>query len=507
MFKHALTQEVVYNGLLKKERQEIHEQIAQVMESVFRDRLSEFYETLAFHFARGQSVVKAVDYLVKSGEKSLARYAVEEAHQYFRKAFDILAPKDEKTEADKVILIDIINSWGYAYYYRGDFKEFINLLNSYEDVAESMHDKAKAGMFYAWFGISLFMAGKSKDSYEYLCKALELGESSGNQKVIGYACAWLTWTCAELGFFTEGISFGERAQKIAKLFPSDQYLFFKSLSALSYIDYMKGEAKKVFERAKRLSDYGERNSNNRSKVFGHWVNSWGYALTGDFDSTKKCCEKAIEVALDPFYSQMPKFMIGYTHLHRGRFQEAEGILHSLLKFCEPRAIGELSELSYLNLGPALIAKGRMKQGLRMLEDAQQTLVRNQRRGWYAVSEHILGSVYSQIATGPTPAFSVMAKNISFLVKNVPLAGKKAEEHFNKAIEILREIGAKGFLGGAYLDLGLFYKARKKTQQARECISEAINIFEKCEAIVYLKQAREALESLRIEPENRRISEK
>ena len=33
MFKHALTQEVVYNGLLKKERREIHEQIALVMES------------------------------------------------------------------------------------------------------------------------------------------------------------------------------------------------------------------------------------------------------------------------------------------------------------------------------------------------------------------------------------------------------------------------------------------------------------------------------------------
>jgi class 3 adenylate cyclase len=43
MFKHPLTQEVVYNGLLKKERQEIHEQIALVMESVFQDRLPEIY--------------------------------------------------------------------------------------------------------------------------------------------------------------------------------------------------------------------------------------------------------------------------------------------------------------------------------------------------------------------------------------------------------------------------------------------------------------------------------
>ena len=46
MFKHPLTQEVVYNGVLKKERQEIHEQIALVIESVFQDRLPEFYEPL-----------------------------------------------------------------------------------------------------------------------------------------------------------------------------------------------------------------------------------------------------------------------------------------------------------------------------------------------------------------------------------------------------------------------------------------------------------------------------
>jgi tetratricopeptide (TPR) repeat protein len=115
---------------------------------------------------------------------------------------------------------------------------------------------------------------------------------------------------------------------------------------------------------------------------------------------------------------------------------------------------------------------------------------------YAISEYILGKVYSQIAAGPTPAFSIMAKNIGFLVKNVPFAGKKAEEHFNNAIVILKEIGAKGFQGMAYLDMGLFYKARKKTQQARECISEAINIFEECEAMEYLKQAKEALESLK-----------
>jgi tetratricopeptide (TPR) repeat protein len=131
----------------------------------------------------------------------------------------------------------------------------------------------------------------------------------------------------------------------------------------------------------------------------------------------------------------------------------------------------------------------------MLEEARQTLIRNQRRTWYAQSEYVLGKVYSQIAAGPTPAFSIMAKNIGFLVRNVPFAGKKAEEHFNKAIEVAKEIGAKSILGQACLDLGLLHEAKRRKDQAREYISEAINIFQECEAETYVKQAKEALASL------------
>ena len=47
----------------------------------------------------------------------------------------------------------------------------------------------------------------------------------------------------------------------------------------------------------------------------------------------------------------------------------------------------------------------------------------------------------------------------------------------------------------YETLGLLYKDRKRTDQARQCISKAIQIFEECEAKMYLKQAKELLASL------------
>ena len=495
MFKHALTQEIVYNGLLKKQRREIHEHIARVMESVFKDRLAEFNETLAYHFVRGQSATKAIDYLVKSGEKSLAKYAVEEAHQYFRKAYDILASKAELSEAERIILIDILNSWGYSYYYLGEYKEFIALFKSYQLVADSLKDKAKVGMFYGWLGIAHYMAGKSQDSYDYLCKGLELGEKANDQKVIGYACTWLPFTCSELGLFAEGIAHGERAQKIAESFPSDQYLFFKSLAGLSMIHFFMGDTRRVFEGAKRILEYGERNSNSRSKVFGYYLNALGHWISGDMELSQKSHERAIEVAMDPSYAQFPKATLGLAYFLGGQFQEAENVLQSCIKFCAKRDMGQFSVISQGFLAPILIANGHMKQGMEMLEKAQKALLKNKRKSQYALSEYILGEVKSQIAKGPKPSLSIMAKNIGFLVRNVPFATKNAEEHFRKAIEIFKEIGAKGFLGLSYLSLGLLYKESKRTDKARQCISESKNIFTECEVEGFLMQANEALGSL------------
>jgi hypothetical protein len=42
---------------------------------------------------------------------------------------------------------------------------------------------------------------------------------------------------------------------------------------------------------------------------------------------------------------------------------------------------------------------------------------------------------------------------------------------------------------------MLHKARNRTDQARECIASAVQLFEACEAEVYLQQAREAMASL------------
>ena len=91
----------------------------------------------------------------------------------------------------------------------------------------------------------------------------------------------------------------------------------------------------------------------------------------------------------------------------------------------------------------------------------------------------------------------MVKNIGFLFKNVPFAGNKAEEHYCRAIEIFKENGMRGYLGAAYLSMGLLYKARKKTEEAKRYLADAINLFQECEAQGYLEQATVTLESISV----------
>jgi class 3 adenylate cyclase/tetratricopeptide (TPR) repeat protein len=495
MFKHPLTQEVVYNGVLKKERQEIHEQIALVIEGVFQDRLPEFYETLAFHFKQGRSILKAVDYLIRSGEKSLARYAVEESHQYFKEAFDLLSHKPQRTKREDALLIELLIKWSSVRYYMGDLGKYVALLSVHRDLAESLGDKAKLGMFYAWYGWSLWFRAKFKDSYEYLRKALEVGEQIEDQKVIGYACTWLSFTCTDLGALEEAILCGERAQEISKHIPSDQYLFFKPLAGIGYACVVKGNWKTALEAGKAILDYGQRHSNIRSMAMGHFVMGFSFVEAGDFPSAIEAYKKAIRTAQDPMYSQFSRWGLGIAYAQIGQFKEAEEALQEVASYCRDFGCEYFGTPTHAMLGLVSIAKGRMGQGLKMIEETLRACHENQWRTWYVALEHALGQVYLQIVDkSATVSLSTMTKNVGFILKNVPSAAKKAAEHFNKAIEVAKEIGAKGIEGKAYLDLGHLHQAKGRSDQARDCFSTAVRIFEECESEVYMKQAYEALET-------------
>ena len=186
-----------------------------------------------------------------------------------------------------------------------------------------------------------------------------------------------------------------------------------------------------------------------------------------------CYQTAIDVAEDPFYSQWPRLYLGVCCVLNNRIIEGETALNEVLSYASKFGC-EIFDFFIMPFhGIVLINKGSMSKGLATIEQAYAI---SKEKNWgYAIaaSEFVLGNLYYQIAYGDKPSLSNMIKNVGFLIKNVPFASKKAESYFNKAIDSAKHYGAKGFLGMACLGLSLLFKAKKRNQQAKKCVSDAI----------------------------------
>jgi predicted ATPase len=89
-FKHALTHEVTYGGLLQERRRDVHARIVDAIEALYRDRLVEQIERLTHHAVRGELREKAVHYLRQAGLKAAGRSAVQDARGWFEQALGLL---------------------------------------------------------------------------------------------------------------------------------------------------------------------------------------------------------------------------------------------------------------------------------------------------------------------------------------------------------------------------------------------------------------------------------
>ena len=495
IFKHALTQEVVYNGLLKKERQAIHEKIGIVMEQLFQDRLPEFYEALGYHFKQGQSVVKAATYLMKSGQKSLSRYSPDESHQYFQEAFDLLISRQERTKEENHLLLEIILEWAIVYNRRARFIEMCDFLKDKEELAVSIGNKAQLGMFYVRLGTAMVFRLQLVDGIRYLRQAIKIGEEIGDQKVIGYACAYLAFGCPEHGLIDEGIGFGERVCQM-EIYTKDLELYRWSTCGLSFAYAFKGETLKTSKLAQTLVEYGQKHSITGCIADGYGTIGINHMQSGDLPSAIEFLIKSLQYEVEPFTCNGAKILLGTCYALNGQYEDAQIIFDEVAKFVEESGFLYAAMRFRIGYSLMMVMKGNLSQGIKMFEDLISQLKSNEDWITYCQTSHILGKIYLKMIQGEgEKSFSLLVKNIGFLIKTIPFLKPKAEEHLQEAIRVAKEIGAKGFLGQAYLDMGALRKIKGSKDEARKYITFAIELFEECENDFFLKQAREALVAL------------
>ena len=94
-FKHALTHEIAYGGVLQDRKRTLHAALLEALERLHADRLIEQVEVLAHHAMRGGLTDKAVHYLRLAGDKAVGRSANREAAEFFQAALGVLAALPE----------------------------------------------------------------------------------------------------------------------------------------------------------------------------------------------------------------------------------------------------------------------------------------------------------------------------------------------------------------------------------------------------------------------------
>jgi class 3 adenylate cyclase/predicted ATPase len=98
MFKHALIQDAAYASLLKSTRQQVHQQIAQVLEARFPALVETPPELLAHHYTAAGCAEQAVRYWQQAGEHASERSANLEAVSHFTTGIELLTTLPETPE-------------------------------------------------------------------------------------------------------------------------------------------------------------------------------------------------------------------------------------------------------------------------------------------------------------------------------------------------------------------------------------------------------------------------
>ena len=95
-FKHVLTQEVAYQSLVRRVRQQYHARIAQVLEERFPEVAEAQPELLAQHYTEADQGEQAIPYWQRAGQRAVERSAHVEAISHFTQGLELLKTLPER---------------------------------------------------------------------------------------------------------------------------------------------------------------------------------------------------------------------------------------------------------------------------------------------------------------------------------------------------------------------------------------------------------------------------
>ena len=467
IFKHALTQEVAYNSLLVKRRKEIHERIGQAIEGLYSKRLGEHYELLAYHYVRSDNKDKAVEYLHLANQKAQYAYAMEEASAYFDKAMELLdtLPEEEENLERRVYLV---TNQLIMYEQLLDIPEYYQLLTRYEPIEDKIKNSSVAGWFYVGLEYCENAFGLFEQAVKTGEKAVKLYESVKNAEYPGVAYMLLAWTHLFRGDFDRVLELKEQTLRRMEETRFSHHIYVRAVTGASAAYTRLGRWEEAFEEGKNALSIAEEYSDSGYISFAAQYLSLAYAYRGDLRRAIEYGDMAVDKAASLGFKTWAEVTRAWVWCLSTDTKRGTEVLASLLQVFQERRFTPAILNCTQFLGEGYLLGGEFEKAAQSLDMLVVLSESCGARPSLGVAHRLLGEV--ALKTNPDEA---------------PL-------HFEQAISIFQEIKAENELALASSGMGRFYKQQGNTEQAREYLTKALEIFERLGTLIEPDKVREEL---------------
>ena len=177
-FKHALTQEVVYESLLQERRRALHAGLVEALDRLAPDRLADQVEQLAYHAVRGEVWDKALTYSWQAGARAYDRAAFRTAVTCFEQALTALAQFLERRDTLEQA-IDLWLDLRHALQTLDDQARVFDRLREAEALAERLGDDRRLGQVVRHLAFYFSTMGEYDRAIAACQRALALATTSG----------------------------------------------------------------------------------------------------------------------------------------------------------------------------------------------------------------------------------------------------------------------------------------------------------------------------------------
>jgi tetratricopeptide (TPR) repeat protein len=460
IFRHSLTQEVAYDSLLQKKKQEIHERIGQAIEELYAERLEEFYEILAYHYSRSEDNEKAYRYLSLSANKASLRYSNWEAFRLYKMAIDVLN-KLPDTEENKKRGIEVCLLMQLPMMALVFPENSLQILEEGEKLSKELDDEGSLAKLYSIIGLYYSFKGDSLQALKYSERAFREAEKIQNIQIMAPTATSLCISYIVTGDYPRVV---EVASSVIPLLESTH----------------------------RESDSFGRGIN----VYSQLVASYGLAMgfVGHFDQASFHLDKALRFAVDVndrFVIAIAEEFYGFLLYVQGKMDECVRRLEAAITNAEEAQVMVNLGPTWVMLGAAYLALGDLDTCRRCAEKGLQIQLDTGFSVSTAMCYEILAthSLYvgdlENARSYADEALKLAVRGNEQLMEGMQrlLQGRilrregksrysKAEEYILQGIQLLERLELKPYYTRGYLYLGELYADMGQKEKAMEILKKA-----------------------------------